>query len=154
MPIVSRRTVDALQCLDNLAQAHFVDAFAFKAGQDAGAESEFAVQIALGPAVGLDLELGRRLAHQIGIEDAERVQAGDVVASNLVGANEQLNLRTKVSDTQRSLHDDRTFMWSSKFPPCPCIIIECPSPGADETRPGGGEKASSLRMPLVSSPEK
>jgi len=50
------------------------------------------VQVGISPSVVLESELSRTLSGKIGVEDTERVEVGDVVTSNLVGSDEELDL--------------------------------------------------------------
>jgi hypothetical protein len=87
-----RRTVDALALGDNLAEGHRVPAVLHEVREDAGSEGNLLVEVTLCKAVVAELKLGRRLALEVGVEDAERVQVGDMVAADLVCAHEKLGL--------------------------------------------------------------
>jgi hypothetical protein len=78
--------------LNDLAQCHLLDAGLLELVQDTGAESKRFVEIFFGPAVVLERKLRRLLVLKIGIEDAERVELGHVVAANLVCTDEELDL--------------------------------------------------------------
>ena len=55
-------------------------------------KSNLLIQIFLGKAVVAEFELRRPDILQVGVEDTQRIEISDVMASNLVGSDEQLNL--------------------------------------------------------------
>ena len=61
-------------------------------GEDAGAEGDLLVEIALREAVAAQLELGRVRRVQVRVEDTEGVEVRNVVAAHLVCADEELDL--------------------------------------------------------------
>lgn len=86
------RTVDTLERLDDLAERHRLAVVTGEMRQDTGAERDLLAQVALRKAVVRELELGRVGAAEVGVEDAERVELGNVVSADLVRAHEQLDL--------------------------------------------------------------
>lgn len=50
------------------------------------------IEVGLSPSIVLELELSGSVWRKVGVEDAQRVEVGGVVASNLVGSDEELNL--------------------------------------------------------------
>ena len=61
-------------------------------GQDTGTEGDLLVEVALVEAEMAQLELWRDVCAEVGIEDTEWVEIGDVVSSYLVCTDEQLDL--------------------------------------------------------------
>lgn len=55
-------------------------------------KSNLLVQIFLSKTVVTELELRRPDVLQVGVEDTKRIEISDVMTSNLVGSDEQLNL--------------------------------------------------------------
>ncbi len=97
-------TVYALANFDDLSQSHRFLVLGSEMGQDTGTKRDLLVQVALGEAIAAQLELRRVDRVEIGVQDAERVQIGNVVTAHLICANEQLNLReTRCVNMVRSL---------------------------------------------------
>jgi hypothetical protein len=71
-------------------------------GEGGRRRTDLLVEILLGPAVVLEVELGRALVAEVVLHDAERVEGGGVVAADLVGPDEQLDLEV-VRDLARAL---------------------------------------------------
>ena len=69
----------------------------WKGGLQPGRGAHLLVQVGLGPSVVSELELGGHLGGEVGVEDAEGVEIGGVVTSDLVRSNEELNLQTSRS---------------------------------------------------------
>ncbi|KAI3492962.1 hypothetical protein L1887_42337 [Cichorium endivia] len=84
--------VHALAGVDDLADGELLDARVDKVGKEAGAEAHLAVEIGLAPSVVLDLEFLGDVGVEVGVEDAEGVEAGDAVTAHLVGTDEELEL--------------------------------------------------------------
>lgn len=91
-----RLTVDLLARLDDLTEGELVHAVVLEPGEDAGAELKLLVQVLVRPAVVLDRELGRDLVALVGLEDAEGVELGNVVATDLESTDEELDLHQHI----------------------------------------------------------
>ena len=61
--------------------------------EDARAERDLLVEVAFREAIAAELELWGMYRVQVGVEDTERIEVGNVVAAYLVGADEELHLR-------------------------------------------------------------
>lgn len=91
-----QRTVDGLARLDNLAKRHPFRAGFLEARQDTRSKLKLLVEVTLRPPVVLDSQFGRHVVVEVGSIDAERVQVGDVVTTNLEGTYEKLYLQKMV----------------------------------------------------------
>ena len=80
-------TVDALADLDDLTKRHGFVVFSRKVRQNTGSESDLFLEVTLGESEVTEFQLGRNVIAQVGVHDAERVEVGDVMATNLVGTN-------------------------------------------------------------------
>ena len=89
--------VDVLAGVDDLAEGHLFTAIAGETGENTGAEAVLGVEVLLGETVVFGGELlGLDVAEAlggIGVADAQRVDLGLVVATSLVGADEELDLQ-------------------------------------------------------------
>jgi hypothetical protein len=88
----SRLTVHLLQALNDLSQSHLLDPSLQEPRQDPRSEVELFGQVLFRPPVMLEVELGHSAAIEVGIEDSERVELGNVVSSDLVSTDEELDL--------------------------------------------------------------
>ena len=61
-------------------------------GEDTRAEGDVLVEIALRKAISVELELRRADIGEVSVEDPKGIQVGDVVAADLVCADEELYL--------------------------------------------------------------
>ena len=61
--------------------------------EDTRAKRDLLVEVAFREAIAAELELGGMYRVQVGVEDTERIEVGNVVAAYLVGADEELHLR-------------------------------------------------------------
>lgn len=89
-------TVDALHRRYEVAQGHLLYTCGFEVGKDAGSGGELLVEVLLGPAIVLQGELDRHLCIEICVEDAERIELRLVMPPDLVGPDEQLDLRGEI----------------------------------------------------------
>ena len=85
-------TVHPLEGLDDVTQRHCFSVLGSEVGEDAGAEGDLLIEVAFAEAVMAELELWRVDVGEIGIENAEGIKLGDMVAAHLICADEQLNL--------------------------------------------------------------
>lgn len=83
-----RRTVYAFAQLDDVPQLHGLVFFSGKMGEDTRTEGNVFFEIAFGESIAAELELGGLDVGEVGIEDAEGVELSNMVAADLVGANE------------------------------------------------------------------
>jgi len=60
--------------------------------EDSGTKGNVVVEIALGEAIAAQLEFRRLDVGQVSIENAQRVELGEMMASDLISTNEELNL--------------------------------------------------------------
>ena len=61
--------------------------------EDTRAETEGLVEVPLSPIVMAELEFSGAVAIEVGIQQPEGVKIGEMVTTNLVGANQKLDLR-------------------------------------------------------------
>ena len=60
--------------------------------EDSGTKGNVVVEVALGEAIAAQLEFRRLDVGQVSIENAQRVELGEMMASDLISTNEELNL--------------------------------------------------------------
>jgi hypothetical protein len=95
---ISIPTVHPLELIDDLAKSHLVVLdLASESWQDTSTKLEGSAQVLLGPAVIVELQLRWDLVREVGVGDVQRVEVGNVVASDLVSANEELDLANSQS---------------------------------------------------------
>ena len=92
----ARLTVDAFAELDDFAQLHGFVLLRRKMGQDTRAECDVFVEVALSEAIAGELELGRLDVREVCVENTKGIEFRDVVAANLVGPDEELDLQVVV----------------------------------------------------------
>ena len=116
-----RLTVDTFAQLDDLPKRHRFPVLRSEVRQDSRTERDLLVKIALREAIATELELRGVNGVQVRVEDTEGVELSNVVATNLVGADEQLDLEAKnasIKALPTSYHEYmRTFKWSSSSAP-------------------------------------
>lgn len=61
--------------------------------EDSRAEGELLLKVAFGETIMVYLKLYRPVGGQVGVKDAKGVKIGDMVASDLIGTYEKLNLQ-------------------------------------------------------------
>ena len=80
-------TVYALANLDDLAERHRFPVLRSEVRKDTRPKGDLLVEVALREAIAAELELGGMYRVQVGVEDTERIEVGNVVAAYLVGAD-------------------------------------------------------------------
>jgi len=87
---VATLTVDLLQVVDNLTQG-LLAASIQETGKDAGSEREGAIEIFLCESVVSNFQLARGDTRQVSLIESKGIQVGNMVTTNLVGADQQLD---------------------------------------------------------------
>lgn len=111
-------------------------------GENARAEGDVLVEVAVSETVAAELEFGGLYVSEVCVEDAEGVEFCDVVAADLVCTDEELDLLGWVSQGRRVLREERgdTLRWTSRWAPCPRWRAGAPSAGWGRWGAGGGWK--------------
>lgn len=93
-------TVDSLQVLNDLTKG-LIAASIEETWKNTGSKGEGAVEILLGETIVGDVQLTGRNTSKVGLIDSKRVETGNVVATDLVGADKELDLQV-VNDIRGS----------------------------------------------------
>ena len=98
-------TVHGLQLVDDLAQGHFAVLSDVVKTWKHLLDGNLLLQILFSPAVVVQLQLGRSSSIEIGVGDVKRVKVGNVMASDLVSTDEELNLTSACTGNKgQSVH--------------------------------------------------
>jgi hypothetical protein len=87
-------TIYPFASMDDIAKGHRLDPLFCEMGKNTWTKVEFLVEIRLCETIVAKIKLGGTVGTKVRVEDTERVKISDMVSTNLVRPNEQLDLES------------------------------------------------------------